>query len=130
MSAPRRARGPDIRLPPLLGAYYRCPSIRRRFKPIKSDELLRTIERALTRHQATLEAKRGFDVLQGRLATLTPREALVVQGKSNKQIAHELGAVERTIKAHRSKVMEKMKARTLLELLSIAERLGVSARDG
>jgi FixJ family two-component response regulator len=102
-------------------------------KPVKSDELLRAIERAVAHHQRALKSKREFDVLQGRLATLTPRErqvfAFVVRGKTNKQVAHELGAVVRTIKAHRHKVMEKMKARSLLELVLIAERLGLSARD-
>jgi FixJ family two-component response regulator len=102
-------------------------------KPIKSDELLRAIERALARHKTTLELNREFDVLRGRFADLTPRErqvfTLVVQGKMNKQVANELGATERTIKAHRRKVMEKMKARTLLELVFVAEWLGVSARD-
>jgi FixJ family two-component response regulator len=48
-----------------------------------------------------------------------------VQGKINKQIARELGATERTIKAHRQRVMEKMKVQSLAELVSIAERLGL-----
>ena len=59
------------------------------------------------------------------LATLTPREhqvfELIVRGKMNKQIGHELGATERTIKAHRQKVMQKMKVRSLAELVSIAD---------
>jgi FixJ family two-component response regulator len=63
---------------------------------------------------------------------LTPREhqvfELVVQGKINKQIAGQLGATERTIKAHRHKVMEKMSVQSLAELVSIAERLGVLRR--
>jgi FixJ family two-component response regulator len=49
----------------------------------------------------------------------------VVQGKINKQIAQQLGATERTIKAHRHRVMEKMRVQTLAELVSIAERLGI-----
>jgi FixJ family two-component response regulator len=65
------------------------------------------------------------------LDTLTPRErqvfGWVVQGKINKQTARELGATERTIKAHRQRVMEKMKVRSLAELVSIAERLGILA---
>jgi FixJ family two-component response regulator len=102
-------------------------------KPVQSDELVPAIERALARHRTALEAKREAAVLRRRFATLTARErqvfALVVRGKLNKQIAHELGTVERTIKAHRSKVMDKMKARTLLELVLIAERLRVSVRE-
>ena len=102
-------------------------------KPVRSDVFQRTIERALARHQTTLEAKREFDDLGGRLATLTPRErqvfVLIVRGRMNKQIAYELGAVERTIKAHRFRVMEKMKAGSLAELVLMGERLGVSERD-
>ena len=63
------------------------------------------------------------------LARLTPRERqvfeYVVQGQINKQIARQLGATERTIKAHRHRVMEKMGVQSLAELVSIAERLGV-----
>jgi len=102
-------------------------------KPVQSDELLRAIRRSLARHQTALELKREFDVLRGRLATLTPRERqvflLIVRGKINKQVANELGATERTIKAHRHNVMEKMKVRSLAELVLIGEQLGVSARD-
>jgi FixJ family two-component response regulator len=65
------------------------------------------------------------------VAGLTPRErqvfGLVVRGRLNKQIAHELGATERTIKAHRQQVMEKMKVQSLAELVSMAERLGLLA---
>ena len=63
------------------------------------------------------------------LATLTPRERqvfdLIVRGKINKQIAHELGTTERTVKAHRHQVMEKMQVQSLAELVSVAERLGM-----
>jgi len=50
---------------------------------------------------------------------------LIVRGRINKQIAHELGTTERTVKAHRHQVMEKMQVRSLAELVSIAERLGM-----
>jgi FixJ family two-component response regulator len=63
------------------------------------------------------------------LGLLTPRERqvfdLVVQGKINKQIGAQLGTTVRTVKAHRHRVMEKMKVQSLAELVSIAERLGV-----
>jgi FixJ family two-component response regulator len=102
-------------------------------KPVTSAELLRAVERALARHRTALEVKHDFDILRGRLAKLTPRErqvfVLIVRGKINKQVAHELGSAVRTIKAHRSRVMEKMKAGNLTELVLIGERLGVSARD-
>jgi RNA polymerase sigma factor (sigma-70 family) len=76
-------------------------------------------------------AKRKLDALHELLATLTPREhqvfERVVQGKTNKQIAQQLGTTERTIKAHRHRVMEKMKVQSLAGLVSIAERLGILA---
>jgi FixJ family two-component response regulator len=63
------------------------------------------------------------------VAALTPRErqvfGLVVRGKLNQQIAHELGTTERTIKAHRQQMMEKMKIHSLAELVTLAERLGL-----
>ena len=100
-------------------------------KPVSSEQLLRAIEQAMAHHEASRDAKRRLDALRGLLATLTPRERQVfdhvVQGKINKQIAQLLGATERTIKAHRHRVMEKMKVRSLAELVSIAERLGILA---
>jgi FixJ family two-component response regulator len=67
--------------------------------------------------------------VRAHIAALTPRERqvfeLVVRGKINKQIAHELGTTERTVKAHRQQVMEKAKVRSLAELVSIAEHLGI-----
>lgn len=96
-------------------------------KPLKADEFLPAIEHALSHHRNILGAKREVDVLQGRFARLTPRErqvfALIVQGKTNKHAARELGAAERTIKAHRQRVMEKMKAASLAELVLMGERL-------
>jgi len=60
---------------------------------------------------------------------LTPRESevfkLVILGKMNKQIAHELGTTERTVKAHRQRVMQKLQVQSLAELVSIGERIGV-----
>lgn len=98
-------------------------------KPVSSEQLLHTIEQAMARHSAARETKRKLGALRELLATLTPRERqvfeLVVQGKINKQIGHRLGATERTIKAHRHRVMEKMKVQSLAELVSIAERLGM-----
>jgi FixJ family two-component response regulator len=69
-----------------------------------------------------------------RIASLTPRERevfdLIVRGKINKQIAFSLGTTERTIKAHRHSVMEKMQVQSLAELVSIAERLGFLGDKG
>ena len=76
-------------------------------KPVKSGELVGAIERALARYEETRGLMRALDGHQVRLASLTPRERqvfdLVVRGKINKQIAHQLG----TIKAHRQRVMER-----------------------
>jgi RNA polymerase sigma factor (sigma-70 family) len=98
-------------------------------KPVSSDQLLQAVERALARHTATYRLKSKLDVVRSRIAKLTPRERqvfeLVVRGKQNKQIARELGSTERTIKAHRQRVMEKMQVRSLVELVSLAERVGV-----
>jgi RNA polymerase sigma factor (sigma-70 family) len=98
-------------------------------KPVKSDELVGAIERALARYENAREMKLALDVHHIRLASLTPRERqvfeLVVRGKANKQIAHQLGIVERTIKAHRQRVMEKMQVQSVAELVSIGVRLGV-----
>jgi FixJ family two-component response regulator len=98
-------------------------------KPVSSEELLRAINQAITRHESSRGRKERLDGFRELLATLTPRERQVfdrvVLGKINKQIGYQLGATERTIKAHRQRVMEKMKVQTLAELVSIAERLGM-----
>ena len=98
-------------------------------KPVSSEQLLRAVEQAIAHHEVSRGVRRKLDAFRELLATLTPRERQVfervVQGKINKQIAHQLGATERTIKAHRHRVMEKMKVRSLAELVSIAERLGI-----
>jgi FixJ family two-component response regulator len=100
-------------------------------KPVASEQLLHVIAQAMARHTASREQRKGLNAFRELLASLTPRERqvfdLVVQGKINKQIAHQLGTTERTIKAHRQRVMEKMKVQTLAELVSIAERLGMVA---
>jgi FixJ family two-component response regulator len=98
-------------------------------KPVSSEQLLRAVEQAIAHHEVSRGVRRKLDAFRELLATLTPRERQVfervVQGKINKQIAHQLGATERTIKAHRHRVMEKMKVQSLAELVSIAERLGI-----
>jgi FixJ family two-component response regulator len=101
-------------------------------KPVTSEQLLDAIERAIAHQQSAQGDRQKLDALRAQLDTLTPREhqvfELVVQGKINKQIAYQLGATERTIKAHRHKVMAKMGVQSLAELVSIAERLGVLRR--
>ncbi len=98
-------------------------------KPVSSENLLAAVERALTSHQVTRSQKDKLDALRAHVATLTPRERevfeLVIRGKTNKQVGIALGATERTIKAHRHRVMEKMQVHSLAELVSLAERAGI-----
>jgi len=100
-------------------------------KPVTSDVLLAAIERAIARHDVSRKLQSELNLLRARVATLTPRERqvfdLVIRGKINKQIAFALGPTERTIKAHRHGVMEKMNVRSVAELVLIAERLGLLA---
>ena len=99
-------------------------------KPVPKDRLLDAIERAVAKARSTREQHDRLNALRSLVATLTPRERevfeRVVRGRLNKEIAHELGTTERTIKAHRQKVMDKTQARTFAELVSIAERIGIS----
>ena len=98
-------------------------------KPVSSDDLLQAIERAIAHHEVTRALQSKLDIVRAHVSALTPRERevflLVIRGNSNKQIANALGCTERTIKAHRHRVMEKMQVRTLPELVSLAERVGV-----
>jgi FixJ family two-component response regulator len=98
-------------------------------KPVSSELLFDAIERAMARHESARNQRSRLESLRVLAATLTPRErqvfGLIVRGKINKQIAHELGTTERTVKAHRHQVMEKMQVHSLAELVSLAQRLGV-----
>jgi FixJ family two-component response regulator len=98
-------------------------------KPVQSDELLRALEKALADQQASRDQQIALDSIRARLATLSPRERqvfeLVIRGKPSKQIAYTLGTAERTIKAYRHNMMEKMQVQGLAELVSLAERVGV-----
>jgi FixJ family two-component response regulator len=98
-------------------------------KPIPSDELLHAVERAIAHHEITRGLKSKLDMVRAHIAALTPRERqvfeLVIRGNTNKQVARALGGTERTIKAHRHRVMEKMQVQSLAELVSLAERVGV-----
>lgn len=100
-------------------------------KPAPKKMLVEAVERALKRYDETHELNVRLNSFRESFSTLTPRErevfSLVVRGKLNKQIAHDLGASERTIKAHRHSIMEKFKIRSVAELVSIAEKLGMLA---
>jgi FixJ family two-component response regulator len=96
---------------------------------VPKKDLLAAIGRALNRYEEIRDQDSRTAAMKSLVSRLTPREnevfALVVRGKLNKQIAHELGASERTIKAHRQQVMEKCQVQTIAELVLIAERLGM-----
>jgi FixJ family two-component response regulator len=98
-------------------------------KPASSEQLIGAIERAMVRFEAASNQRSELDAFRGLVTTLTPRErqvfGLIVRGKINKQIAYELGTTERTVKAHRHEVMEKMQVNSLAALVSIAERLNL-----
>lgn len=98
-------------------------------KPVSSEQLIDAIERGMARHESARSRRSKLDTLRALVVALTPRERqvfdLMVRGKINKQIAYELGTTERTVKAHRHQVMEKMKVHSLAEVVSIAERLGM-----
>jgi FixJ family two-component response regulator len=99
-------------------------------KPVSSEDLLQAVERAITHHDVARSLKSKLDIVRAHVSALTPRERqvfdLVIRGDTNKHIACALGCTERTIKAHRHRVMEKMQVRSLAELVSLAERVGVA----
>ena len=99
-------------------------------KPVERDTLVTAIERAVADFSIKRERHRRLSRLRDLVATLTPRERqvfqLVARGRLHKQIAFELGTTERTVKAHRLKVMDKLRVHSLAELVSAAEHLGTS----
>jgi FixJ family two-component response regulator len=103
-------------------------------KPVSRETLLAAVERALARCQEVHERRERLAALRALADTLTPREsevfALIVRGKLNKQIAYQLGTSERTVKAHRHSIMEKLGVRSLAQAVSIAERLGMLEAPG
>ena len=103
-------------------------------KPLNPDQLLAAVDAAIQLDAARRRARADLGMLDQRLARLTPRErqvmGLVATGMLNKQIAGRLGTCERTIKAHRARVMQKMQAGSVAELVRMADRLGVAERQG
>jgi len=99
-------------------------------KPLAEEALLGAIRPAIERSQTALVNEAEMQALRGRYSSLTSRErevmALVVSGLLNKQVGFELGISEITVKGHRGKVMLKMKANSLADLVRIAERLRVN----
>jgi FixJ family two-component response regulator len=98
-------------------------------KPVAADELIRAVRDALAMDEANVHARRELAELHQRHDSLTPRERetmeLVIGGLLNKQIAHEMGVSEIMAKTHKRKVMEKMQARSLPDLVRGAERLQI-----
>jgi len=96
-------------------------------KPVNDEHLFDAISRAQEKDAQSRKAHSELESIRWKVATLTPRErevfALVVAGRMNKQIGGDLGTAERTIKIHRSRVMEKMGTRTLADLVRMAEKL-------
>jgi FixJ family two-component response regulator len=96
-------------------------------KPVDGEQLVAAVQLALARNAQAhaADAERG-EILQ-RLASLTPRErevmALVVEGRLNKQVAAELGTVEKTVKVHRARVMAKMQVRSVSALVRLVDRV-------
>jgi FixJ family two-component response regulator len=99
-------------------------------KPIDDQIMLQAIREAVLRSEANLKREGAQRQLQERFASLTKRErevmCLIVKGLMNKQAGFELNISEITVKAHRGRVMEKMRANTFVDLVNMAGRLGIS----
>jgi FixJ family two-component response regulator len=99
-------------------------------KPVSGDVLVGTIRVAIARDEQERSRERERVEMRGRFERLSRREGQVMQhviaGRLNKQIAAELGISVKTVKAHRAKVMQKMQARSVPELLAVCRAAGVS----
>jgi len=98
-------------------------------KPVPAEVLTAAVRAAIDQDAAARRSRAGTAALRERLDALTPREREVLvalaAGKLNKQIAADLGVVEQTVKFHRARVMERMQAKTVAELMHIAAQLGI-----
>jgi RNA polymerase sigma factor (sigma-70 family) len=96
-------------------------------KPYSAEDLLEAVERAMTKDKRDRRERAQLTELESRARALTPREAevlrLVVRGLLNKQVADELGISEKTVKVHRARVMHKMRADSMADLVRMAGRL-------
>jgi FixJ family two-component response regulator len=100
-------------------------------KPVQTQVLVAAVRSAIDQGASARQARAEAAQLRQRLVSLTPRErevlAALATGKLNKQIAADLGVVEQTIKFHRARIMERMQARTIAELMHIAAQLEIGA---
>jgi FixJ family two-component response regulator len=98
-------------------------------KPLKSRQLFAAVEFAAEKERQTLELREELAQIKERMSHLTPRErevlTHVIAGRLNKQIAADLGTVEKTVKLHRGRMMHKIGVRTVADLVRIAERVGI-----
>jgi len=103
-------------------------------KPFNDQDLLEAIQEAIARDRQARQEWAVLQAIQQRTDLLTPRErdvlGLVVAGLLNKQIAAELGLSEKTVKAHRAQVMEKMQVSSVAQLVLLAEKVGLTAPQG
>ena len=103
-------------------------------KPTNDEDLLAAIRAGIDKDRANRQAGADRSKIQQQLARLTPREREVlhhiIAGKLNKQVAADLGVVEKTIKVHRARVMRKMNVRSLAELVRVAEHAGIKPAPG
>lgn len=110
----------------------KCGAVEFLTKPIEDLMLIEAVQNAVEKDRVDRLTHAELTDIQKRVNTLTPREAQVlsyaVAGKLNKQIAAELGTVEKTIKVHRARVMEKMQARSFAELVQFAMRIGITIK--
>jgi FixJ family two-component response regulator len=101
-------------------------------KPVNDEDLLKAVHVAIEKDRLQRQTRAEVTEIQQRLATLTPREREVMEhvisGQLNKQTAADLGTVEKTIKVHRARVMEKMKVQSVAELVRLAERVGMRGK--
>lgn len=98
-------------------------------KPVHDQDLIEAIHAAIETNRMNRRAHDELNEIRKKLSTLTPREREVldhvVSGRLNKQIAADLGTVEKTIKVHRAHLMTKLKVRSLADLVRLAERAGI-----